>query len=235
MAFGRNVWERKHTFHHEPIQPLPKLERLDTDHGRFYLTPDGIQLPSVTTVLGSLDNEGIESWKKWQDATFGVGSAEKIKKSAARRGTALHEMCERYLLNEPGDITNGHMPLNVQMFKSLIPILDENVEIVYATETQVYSKELMAAGTFDLLAQFIGKKTVGDFKSASKPKSEDQINSYFQQVTAYGIMLDELINFGVEQFAIIIAVEHEEPQLFIKDINEYKDLTRATFRNFSAK
>jgi hypothetical protein len=235
MSFGRNTWERKHTFQHEPIQPLPKLERLDTDHGRFYLTPDGMKLPSVTTVLGSLDNSGIESWKEWQDATFGVGSAEKIKKTAARRGSALHEMCERYLLNEPGDITKGQMPLNVQMFKSLIPILDENIETVYATETQVYSKELMAAGTFDLLAQFRGKRTVADFKSASKPKTEEMIQSYFIQTNAYGIMLDELINFGVEQTAIIIAVEHEEPQLFIKDINEYKELTLSTFRNFSAK
>lgn len=226
--FGRPSFTRGRYFEQDLFE-FEKLPRLDTPSGRFYRAPDGTLLASVTTILGSHESEGLESWKVWQDETFGVGSAEKVKNQAARRGDALHQMCERYL-NNSENVIDGFMPLSVSMFRKLVPLFDEHVDCVIAQESQVWSTALGAAGTFDLLCVWDGELSLVDFKSASKPKSEDQIQSYFMQCTAYCEMIKEVKGLVIDDFYVVVACEFDPPQIFHKKANDYKEMTYAFFK-----
>ena len=75
---------------------LPVLERLDGEI-RQYRTPEGLLYPSVTTVLGAAaDKSGLDAWRK----AVGEEEANRVSARAARRGTAVHSLCEKLVLNE---------------------------------------------------------------------------------------------------------------------------------------
>jgi genome maintenance exonuclease 1 len=201
------------------LQLLPKiaLKRIDTPEGRRYETPDGV-FPSVTTVLGEkLDHSGIDQWRK----SIGEAEADKILIQAGNRGTAIHDIAEKYLLGQD-DYLAGHMPVNTFTFSSIKPELDNNIGKVYGIEYPLWSKKLFTAGTADLIAEYKGLVSIVDFKTSRKPKKEEYIQSYFLQATCYAMMTEARTDLTVEQIAIIIAVDHEPPQLFIKSSHEYR-------------
>jgi len=71
--------------------------------GRVYVAPDGSSYPSVTTVLSIIHEESIKAWR----AKVGEDEANKISHRASSRGTAVHDIIERYLKNED---TTDHLP-----------------------------------------------------------------------------------------------------------------------------
>ena len=90
---------------------LPKLTRETTKSGRKYFTPEGNAYPSITTVLGVLNKEGILAWRQ----RVGEAEANRISQQAATRGTAVHKLAEDYLDNKE-DWNKGAMPSNLQSF-----------------------------------------------------------------------------------------------------------------------
>ena len=70
-----------------------QLERIDSPSGRFYKTPEGLFLPSVTTILAQIPNPGLDAWRK----AVGEEKATEIGRKAAARGTKLHQFSEDYL------------------------------------------------------------------------------------------------------------------------------------------
>ena len=85
----------------------------------------------------------------------------------------------------------------------------------------MYSDHLRIAGTVDCVAEFDGKISVIDFKSASKPKDKSYIENYFMQCSAYAIMFEEIFRIPVSQIVIAIAVEEEDPQIFVEKRDNY--------------
>ena len=73
------------------------------------------------------------------------------------------------------------------------------------------------------MATWDGVPSIVDFKTSRKLKREDWIESYFLQATAYSIMFEELTGVNIPQFVILVAVDHEEPQVFIKSTDNYKN------------
>ena len=54
-------------FNYCPPVKLPDLESKTFEDGkRYYVTPEGNRLPSVTTVLGALKKQEIMAWRKRQ-------------------------------------------------------------------------------------------------------------------------------------------------------------------------
>ena len=76
----------------------PVLERIDKEHGRYYLDSNQIPVPSVTTVLSgtSKSKDGLIEWRN----RVGDKEAERIIKQSTDIGTAVHESIEKYLCNE---------------------------------------------------------------------------------------------------------------------------------------
>lgn len=50
-------------FNHTPVE-LTEMNAVTTESGRKYRTPEGIDLPSITTVLSILSRDGIAAWRK---------------------------------------------------------------------------------------------------------------------------------------------------------------------------
>ena len=211
-------------FLHSPLG-LPDMETEYVDGKRYYKTPVG-PLPSVTTVLGQkLKNPGLEEWK----ARVGEDEARRVSTQAAGRGTAVHELCEKYLRNDP-NYKRGAMPFNLATFSGIKKHLDLCVGSVYALEVPLWSKRLGVAGRTDLLAGWLGVNSVVDFKTSKRKKDEGDIESYFIQATCYSMMAEELTSLKFPQIVVIIAVDHEDtPQVFVNDRNLYVDRVLEVF------
>lgn len=203
-------------FKHNLVKELDMTTE-NIDGKRHYVLPDGRKFRSVTTVLSDkLDKTALLEWRK----KVGEEEAQKISTQAARRGTAVHSIAERYVLNEE-DYIRDSMPSGIDSFNSLKTLLDKHVDNVLGVETPLYSAALNTAGRCDLIAEFDGVPSVIDFKTSRKTKREDWIESYFLQTTCYSMMFEKLYNITIPQIAILIAVDHEEPQLFVKDRSKY--------------
>ena len=105
-------------FVHEPIE-LSEMKSVTTENGRRYQTPEGLELPSITTVLSILSRKSIAAWRK----RVGEKKANAISKQASSRGTSVHTICEKYLDNDP-DYLKGVMPNNIETFQSIRAIMD---------------------------------------------------------------------------------------------------------------
>lgn len=218
-------------------QDLPQIDLDSTtiNGKRYYWTPDGALYPSVTTVLGSNEEKkaGLDKWRK----KVGEAEANRISRRASDRGTQLHQICEDYLLNKENYLAK-HMPLHVELFGHIRPVLDENVEVVYGNELALFSHTLRTAGRTDMFCRFQGMNTVVDFKTATKDKKDGWIEDYFLQSTCYAIMLEEvyrdIMPLHIPQIAIVIAVEDGEnkQQLFVKKTNDYREKVLKVFSDY---
>lgn len=209
--------------------PKFELERVNINGVRHYATPDGKKYKSVTTILGEkTDKTALYEWRK----RVGEAEANRVSTQAANRGTAIHSICEYYLLNEP-NYPKGVMPVNMDTFKQLRPHIDEHIGKIYGIEYFLYSHQLKTAGATDCIADYDGIPTIVDFKTSRKPKKEEWIENYFLQATAYALMAEELLcewQFKIPQIAIMIAVDDEQPQLFVKQKEQYVEKVLEIFK-----
>jgi genome maintenance exonuclease 1 len=114
---------------------LKKSEKLNFDltaqnspSGRLYKTPSGEKYPSVTTILSSYGKKELFEWRE----RVGAEEANRIAAKASRRGTALHTVCEKYLLNELTGMKIASMiPSTKELFFKMKSLLDENITTVY--------------------------------------------------------------------------------------------------------
>ncbi len=201
------------------VDGLPTLHPLDTDEStgeRFYITPNGVKLPSVTTVLGHFKKKSLIEWRN----RIGNEEADKVMYRASNRGTRFHNMMEGYLRNED-DFLNGVMPDMRQAFNDMKETLDLIDNIRYI-ESPLFSEKLGVAGRTDVIAEFAGVPSIIDFKTSTKEKKEHWIDNYFEQGTAYALMYEELVKEPINQIVILISVDFmEHPQVFIRDKNSY--------------
>lgn len=195
---------------------LPKLTRETTKSGRKYFTPEGNAYPSITTVLGVLNKEGILAWRQ----RVGEAEANRISQQAATRGTAVHKLAEDYLDNKQ-DWNKGAMPSNLQSFNDLKSILDQRLNNVWFQEEFLYSDRLKCAGQVDCIAEFDGQLSIVDFKTSRKPKKEEWITNYFIQASFYAAAFYERTSIPIKQGVILITVDGSEPQIFKVNTYDY--------------
>ena len=69
--------------------PYDELSRVTKNHKRHYETPDGRQVPSVTTVLSATkDMTHLHAWRK----RVGADKAQQITTESANIGTVMHNL-----------------------------------------------------------------------------------------------------------------------------------------------
>ena len=186
---------------------LTELQTENIDGKRHYVTPNGSYI-SITTLLANLSKDGIQKWRNRVGAT----EANRISTKASRQGNAIHALCEKYIKNEEGFLTES-MPHLVEMFESILPLLDR-VDNVHVTEGAMYSDELGLAGRTDLIAEFDGKLAIIDYKTSRRIKTWSMCHSYFMQGAFYAHAYEERTGIPINNIVIIMAVENEEPLLF---------------------
>lgn len=184
---------------------FPSLERIDGPEGRVYATPTGKKYPSVTAVTGMLGKEDFFAWR----ARVGEEEANRVSSRAAKRGTAIHSLCEDYLY---GKNPTPSM-FDQQVFNSLIPHLDK-IDNIHALESKLYSDHLQVAGTVDCIADYERKRSVIDFKTSRRVKTKEEIPGYFIQTAAYAVAFEERTGIPVSNLVIIMGVDDENPIIF---------------------
>lgn len=215
-------------FKHEAVSL--GYDDLDTETGkggRFYQAPTGKKYPSITTVLSILSEDHIRAWR----ARVGEEEANKISHRASTRGTAVHEIFEKYVDNDP-DYKKDAMPHILETFKQAKPMLDERLSLVYSQEAPLYSDHLGVAGRVDLVGVWDGKISIVDYKTSAKHKPKEWCHNYFMQEAAYAIMWEERTGMPITQLVTVIAgdegnqvfIEHRDnwTKKLLETINEYR-------------
>lgn len=216
---------RSKTFEHKIIPFVPLQDEM-TDRGRVYILPDQSRVLSVTTRIGAaLPKDGLIAWRE----AVGDSEADKITRIAAARGTAVHELCERYVLNDEKYPPHA-MPSNVFLFKTIKPLIDANVSTVYAVEAPLYSTYLQTAGRVDLIAKWNKRPAIIDFKTSNKSKRKEDILGYFLQTTCYAMMFREMTGVNIDTIVIVIAVEDDHSQVFVEKVANYEQQVERIFR-----
>lgn len=216
-------------FQHTDNIIIEKVEQINTDSGRFYQTPTGARYPSVTTVVGMMNKDAIMEWRR----RVGAEEANKISSKAASRGTRVHKICEDYINNE--DVYNmKYSVIDLESFSRIKKVIDEKIDNVRLQEVRLYSDYLEMAGTVDCVAEYDGKLSIIDFKTAMKPKEKSYITNYFCQASAYAIMYEERTGVPISQTVVMISVDDEEPQIFVEKRDDYVEKlmeVRQQYRN----
>ena len=182
---------------------------------RYYATPSGELYPSITSILGEFSKASILKWRK----RVGEAEANKVSGKASRRGTRLHGVCEKYILNEEGFLT-GELPHITELFKTIEPFL-ERIDNIHGVELGLYSDHFGVAGRTDLIAEFDGKLSIIDYKTSNRTKKKEWCESYFAQCAFYAVAYEELTKIPVPQVVVIIAVDNEQPQLFVEERDDW--------------
>jgi|TARA_Y100000780_G_scaffold172661_1_gene157798 genome maintenance exonuclease 1 len=213
-------------FLHETVDIPGQIKQINTSGKRLYETPDG-NFPSITTVLSSLSKAGIQAWRK----RVGEEEANRISTQASRRGTRTHSIIEDYLKNQQ-DYLNGYMPDSIELFQSIQSILNTHIGKIYGLEVSLWSKYLGVAGRCDCIAEYDDEISIIDWKTSSKPKKEEWIESYKLQGTGYAKMYEERTGIKVSQVVIVIAVVDGTPQVFYANPDEHVERLQEVINNY---
>lgn len=215
------------------------IPRVVVEGKRFYATPDGKNLPSVTTILDKTKSEeskaALHNWRR----AVGVEKAQQITTEAANRGTRMHTYLEDYVKH--GEIKErtsnpyswaSHAMAHVVVEKGL-----KNVSEFWGIEVPLYFPGIYA-GTTDGAGIHLNEESILDYKQSNKPKRREWIDDYFVQLCAYAEAHNELhgtkIRKGVilmcvkpdvdDQFNIIKPPEYQEFVLEGAEFDKYRDL-----------
>jgi genome maintenance exonuclease 1 len=211
-------------FNHVEIE-VPRLSRKTIDGVRYYDTPSGKKLVSITSVISHYNREIFVNWRK----RVGNEEANKVTKQSTSRGTDTHTLIEHYLKNE--DLPTVQ-PLSDMLFKIAKSDL-KNIDNIHGLETPLYSEFLGIAGTVDCIAEYNNELAIIDFKTSKKPKKREWIEGYFVQCAAYACMLYELTGLTVKKFVIIMTCENGECEVYEEyDKAKYIKLLTKYIREF---
>jgi len=200
----------RHVFFREP----EKLRERRIKGKRHYLSPKGNYLPSVTTVLSLLSEDGLKAWRK----RVGEAEANRVSERATKNGTIFHKVVENYLNNK--DTLKPPSQVVKKLFEQIKPELHK-INNIRAQEVNLFSDGIGIAGRVDCVAEYDGVLSIIDFKTSRKKKQKSWILSYFLQSTAYAIMFEELVGTPINQIVVLVSAEDNTIKAFVEDKAQY--------------
>ena len=223
------------TFRFKHIETdLPELTTKTIDRKRYYITPEGKEYPSITTVLSNRGKEGLFEWRN----RVGHEVANYISGKAAKRGTAVHHMCEEYLNNvsfiEPDwwlDKQKNFLPFC--LFNQLRNGVLQRINNIHAQECGLYSDKYGVAGRVDCIAEYNQVLSIIDFKTSTSERNDKYNENYYIQTAAYAEMYEERTGIPTDQIVILVVTEDGQVQEFIKSKQEYIPLLEEAINEFN--
>ena len=211
--------------------PFPDLKVNNHNGMRFYEAPNGLQYPSITTVLGKQPDKqkGLQEWRK----RVGAQQAAIISGKAARRGTAFHYCVEDYLKNQ--EINGEHKEKNFlayHMFMEARKHLDDNIDQVVLQEQAMYSDIFKVAGRCDCIGVWQNELAVIDFKTTTTMKKREWLTDYFIQCAAYGSMYEEWTGEAIDNIIIFMVAEDGAVEIFREDTKDYLPMLDEMMESF---
>ena len=222
------------------IKPPPFVERFQYKNckqinlagKRVYVTPDGDEVPSVTTILGKTkDMTALNEWRK----RVGEDKARQITTEAAGVGTAMHANLERFLAGI--ERMPGSNPVHVKanaMADTIIHHGLSKVNEVWAMEQSLYFPGLYS-GTTDLVGVYDGEPAVMDHKQTNKPKKAEWVEDYKLQLTAYILAHNEVYKTDIRRGVVFMCSRgddsvkvggevYQQFDLLPHEFNKYQDM-----------
>jgi len=205
------------------LYEYPKSMRsLVNDERHYEVGPE--KLPSVTTILAATQSsEKRASLEAWKNRVGGI-EAERIKNTAATRGTAMHSYLEMHLNGENLlDLTIEGLAAR-NMAQTIIDKGLTELHEIWGNEVVLYYPELYAGQT-DLCGVYQGRDSIIDFKQSNKPKKDEWIEDYKLQLAAYATAHDCIYGTKIEQGVILMCTPDNFFQRFIingAQFREYK-------------
>ena len=226
-------------FLYNPRYSYPDLHA-DTDPSgyRVYETPGG-PAPSVTTILSTLPNPGLDAWRQ----KVGEEEAKRISVEATTIGSHMHNYLEAYVKGleeeEPkDDLQEIGKKMAVPIKRYGLRGLDE----VWAVEEALHCHNLYAGRT-DLIGVYDGLPSIIDYKTSKRLKTPEYIHHYKLQTAAYSIAHAEMFGEDViKQAVILIAIrpskyQPSDMQKFVigpDEFQKYRDEWMDVVSNFYA-
>jgi hypothetical protein len=188
-------------------QPIPRVE---VNGKRFYATPDGNKLPSVTTILDKTKSEeskaALQNWRN----RVGAKKAQQITTEAANRGTRMHTYLEHYV--KTGEVKErGSNPYSWASYFMAQTVIDQglkNVNEFWGVEIPLYFPNVYA-GTTDGAGMHINEEAILDYKQTNKPKRREWIDDYFMQLCAYAEAHNEVYGTKIKKGVVLMCVKPE--------------------------
>ena len=208
-------WNKKYTY--------PTSTRSLLNDERVYDVSQE-KLPSVTTILSATQpQDKLDSIAKWK-AKVGEVEADKIKNTAANRGTIMHSILEGYILEkEVLDMTEAGVQAH-SMAKTIIDKGLPDLEEIWGSEV-VVSYPGLYAGATDLVGVYMGRDSIIDFKQSNKPKRIEWITDYKLQMVAYAMAHNYVHGSEIEQGVILMCTPDNFFQRFIINGSEFRALS----------
>jgi len=194
-----------------PIYNYKQIQRENLDGRRYYVTPTGQRVPSVTTILDRTKpaeaRQALAEWRK----RVGEQRAQQITTEAANRGTRMHKWLENFVqtgeAGSPG--THPESQRSHRMAMKIIQSGFAQVSEVWGNEVPLYFPELYA-GTTDCVGIHGGEPAILDFKQSNKPKRREWIDDYFLQLTAYALAHNEVHGTQIRKGVVMMCVRPED-------------------------
>ena len=184
-------------------------------------TTDGIRtydvgkekLPSVTTILkATQSDEKRQKLAQWQ-ARVGKVEADRVRDTAASRGTNMHLHLEKFILGQ------GHLDLTEEgkTAKSMAQtVIDKglcDLQEIWGSEVTLWYPGLYAGAT-DLVGTFDYEDSIIDFKQSTKPKQRAWIDDYMMQLAAYAMAHNQVYGTEITQGVILMCTPDNYFQKF---------------------
>lgn len=202
---------------------LPALKVIEKDNKRIYVTPEGNEYPSVTTVVGWKKREFFAEWRR---------KHPEESRYALQRGNDFHTLIEHYMQNEMPSVHSDDR--TQKMFDLIKPELHKINNIV-AQEVALWSDVMKLAGRVDCIAEYDGKLSIVDFKTSKKMKDEYEIEDYFLQATCYAIMVEERTGVEIPNIVILMACEDGSSLVFQQSPKKYIKKLMETIRLYNLR
>ena len=221
---------------------MPSMERFEPkrislNKKRHYIVegfpnvPEGMLLPSVTTVLSSMAPIGkIMALKRWSER-IGTEEANRRTRLAANRGTWLHGVLEDFLEGEDIEHHLEKAPDWAPYFSAIEPFLI-GIEKPLLTESAVAwwdnDEWIGFSGTQDQLAQMTdGKIALIDWKSSFKEKPDNQLADYKKQLGSYAMAVEDMYKIDIDEAWCVIACfdpedKNSEPSLQLVHLDGFE-------------
>lgn len=202
-------------------------DRIEFTDARFYLSPSGAYVPSVTTILDAYPKDA--AFYKWLKD---VGQdADTIRDDAGRRGSNVHDLSERYddgqeinFLNDQG--WPAYKMLEWSMFERYVEFSRTINPTIEMSEVHMISDNLGFAGTLDRVVEIEGEKILLDIKTSNsiQPTHWLQLSAYNELIKENGVNVDKVailwLNAKTRTEGKKGAIQGKGWQLISKDIAE---------------
>jgi len=167
-----------------------------SSHSTYY-NKEGIEVPSVTTILKILNKPALTTWAN--NLGWNRKSVKKVLEEVSDIGTAVHEIINCILAKKKLEYSKSHIPFDV-----LYPYVMNFMKFYndHTFEPIILEESLSVdnfGGTIDYYGKLDGKYTIIDFKTSKQIRM-----SMFLKLAAYCIMLEKY-GHTVEQVGILLV------------------------------